>query len=142
MAALRYAGKRYRVRTTTERNPIDFRHRRVILHTSQQTSGPAQTRKQKRNDMNIRDEYQVDSNGRITSPGKFEGEPIFAPHFWNLALEGFSDSDNGSVYGFRFNFSNEQDAKLAQEWPELKKWLGRKRSLKLIEDSQGFVHCR
>jgi len=89
----------------------------------------------------IRDEYQMDNNGRITNPGKFEGEPIFAPHFWNLALEGFADSDNGRSYSFRFSFSAPEDKKLATDWPELKRWLGRKRSLKLVEDSQGFVHC-
>lgn len=27
-------------------------------------------------------------NGRIVSPGKFEGEPIWLPYFWNLALDG------------------------------------------------------
>ena len=81
-------------------------------------------------------------DGRIFSPGKFEGEPVFAPYFWDIALSGFADSDNGSVYGFRFNFSSEQDKAILKDFPELKKWLGRKRSLKLIEDSQGFVYCR
>lgn len=27
----------------------------------------------------------------ITQPGKYEGEPVFAPHYWDLALEGFAD---------------------------------------------------
>lgn len=76
-------------------------------------------------------------DGRIVSPGKFEGEPIFAPYYWDIGLSGFADSDNGKVYGFRFTNSGD-DFKL---WPELKEWLGRKRSMKLWEDSQGFVHC-
>ena len=82
--------------------------------------------------------YDVDDNGRIISPGKFEGEPIFAPYFWDCGLSGFADSDNGSAYGFRIN----ADDPAHKEFPELKKWLGRKRSLKVFEDSQGFVYCR
>lgn len=85
----------------------------------------------------IRAEYQHDASGRISQPGKFEGEPIFAPYYWEIGLEGFADSDNGSTYGFRFRNA---DADFTI-WPELKKWLGRKRSLKLVEDSQGFVRC-
>lgn len=81
-------------------------------------------------------EYQNDGM-RITQPGKFEGEPVFAPYYWDMGLQGFADSDNGRVYGFRF-VNGGEDFKL---WPELKKWLGRKRSLKMWEDSQGFVHC-
>ena len=83
-------------------------------------------------------QYDCDSNGRITSPGKFEGEPIFAPYYWQMALEGFSDSDNGKVFGFRFKKADDDFA----IWPELKKWLGRKRALKLYESEQGFVYCR
>lgn len=85
----------------------------------------------------ILNSYNV-SNGRIVSPGKFEGEPIFAPYFWDIALSGFADSDNGTVYGFRIN----KDDSAHKEFPELKPWLGRSRSLKLFEDSQGFVYCR
>jgi hypothetical protein len=83
------------------------------------------------------DGYAHDGN-RITSPGKFEGEPIFAPHYWNIALEGFADADNGTAYTFKF--TNDQDDFAL--WPELRQWLGRKRTLVLIEDDQGFIHCR
>jgi hypothetical protein len=76
-------------------------------------------------------------DGRITSPGKFEGEPVFAPYYWSLGLEGFANSDDGSVYHFRFKTSD-PDYTL---WPELQAWLGRKRTLKLREDDQGFVRC-
>lgn len=84
------------------------------------------------------------NNGeRITAPGKFEGEPVFAPYFWSLALEGFADSDNGTIFRFRFAFGkSDEDKRLAKEWPSLKRWLGRKRTLTLFEDSQGFVYCR
>jgi hypothetical protein len=64
-----------------------------------------------------------------------------------LALEGLADSDNGSVYTFKFSFRNDwtgptgSDAKLLADWPELKAWLGRSRTLSLREVGNGFVHC-
>ncbi len=82
-------------------------------------------------------DYSVDQNGIIRSPGKFEGEPVFVPHFWQLALEGFSDRDNGRIYTFRINLTGPERS----EWPELAQWLGRKRAFNLIENEQGFVHC-
>lgn len=88
--------------------------------------------------LRVRADYDHDANGRITQPGKFEGEPIFAPYFWQVGLEGFADSDNGKVYTFRF-VNGCTDFAL---WPELKRWLGRKRTIRLFEDSQGFVYCR
>jgi hypothetical protein len=88
----------------------------------------------------IRKEYTADNAGRITDPGKFEGEPIFAPYFWDLALQGFADDDNGQVFKFKFAFG-EQDKAILADWPELAKWLGRKRTLHMSEDSQGFVRC-
>ena len=81
-------------------------------------------------------DYQ-NRDGRIIQPGKFEGEPVFAPHYWGLGLEGFSDGDTGTVYTFRFKNGCDD----FREWPELKQWLGRKRTLRMFEDSVGFVHC-
>ena len=84
---------------------------------------------------------------RITQPGKFEGEPVFTPYFWNLGLEGFADRDDGHCYHFRFSFTRKdspthaEDLKILEKFPTLKKWLGRKRSLKIVEDSSGFVRC-
>lgn len=86
---------------------------------------------------NIRQAYTHTPDGRITQPGKFEGEPIFAPYYWQAGLEGFADSDNGTAFGFRFSNAGD-DFTL---WPELKKWLGRKRAMKLYEDDNGFVRC-
>lgn len=83
-------------------------------------------------------EYANDGK-RITQPGKFEGEPVFAPYFWDLALEGFSDRDDGQTFTFRFAFAT-TDADIPFR-SELEQWLGRKRTLNLREDSQGFVHC-
>ena len=81
-------------------------------------------------------EYDNDGT-RITQPGKFEGEPIFAPYFWDLGLQGFSDADNGQVYTFRITAADSDN----KFWFALKKWLGRKRTLRMREDSQGFGHC-
>lgn len=86
----------------------------------------------------ILESYDVDANGRIVSPGKFEGEPIFTPYFWDIAMQGLADSDNGDAFGFTIN--KEDDAH--KEFPELKKWLGRKRSLKLFQCDLGFIYCR
>lgn len=87
---------------------------------------------------NILKSYDVDANGRIVSPSKFEREPIFTPYFWDIAMNGFADSDNGVSFGFDIK----KDDEAHKEFPELKKWLGRKRSLRLFEDSCGFVYCR
>lgn len=84
-------------------------------------------------------EYKNDGV-RITAPGKFEGEPVFAPHYWGLALQGFADSDDGNAFGFRFKRGELANPETAFG-PELKRWLGRKTSFKMIEDSQGFVRC-
>lgn len=82
-------------------------------------------------------DYNVDANSIIRSPGKFEGEPVFAPYFWDLVLTGFSDGDDGRVVTFHIPATDEE----CTEWPELAKWLGRKRTLRLVENDQGFVHC-
>lgn len=76
----------------------------------------------------IEQEYAVE-NGRITTPGKFEGEAVYVPYFWDAYLNGFADRDNGTVLGFDVTA---EDKKL---FPELK---GR-RTVKLYERSDGFV---
>jgi hypothetical protein len=76
-------------------------------------------------------DYDVDERGRICSPGKFEGEPIYAPHYWFLGLEGWSDRDDGKVMGF--NISPEDRA----EFPEIPK---NRRTINLEESEQGFVY--
>ena len=45
------------------------------------------------------DGYDV-RDGIIRSPGKFEGEPEYAPYLWDLVLQGFADEDDGSVAVF------------------------------------------
>lgn len=86
--------------------------------------------------MNERCDYENDGE-RITSPGKFEGQPVFAPYFWQLGLDGMADSDTGTVFVFKLPKTDPE----RQNWPTLNKWLGRSRTLSLREDSQGFVSC-
>ena len=86
----------------------------------------------------VLNEYET-SDGRITSPGKFEGEPIFAPALWEIGLDGCADTYTREGYGFNRITKNDP---LRKEWPELNEWLGRRQSITLCQDSQGFVHCR
>lgn len=44
--------------------------------------------------------YNVDERGIIRSPGKFEGEQVFAPYFWEAYLDGGADEDDGNVLTF------------------------------------------
>ena len=80
---------------------------------------------------NCRAEYETNSQGIITSPGKFEGEMIYAPYFWEKGLEGCADEDDGQVFRFKID---DQDKKL---FPEL----GNTEMLYLTESDQGFVSC-
>jgi hypothetical protein len=78
----------------------------------------------------ILDDYTVDASGVIRNPGKFEGEMIYVPYFWDLYLDGSADSDNGKVLGFKIT---PEDRIM---FPELPK---RKRTIRLAESDQGFV---
>ena len=73
-------------------------------------------------------DYKV-QDGRILSPGKFEGEQVYVPYFWEKSLEGWADfeADDDPVF-----LVMPEDRAL---FPEL----GGTRSLRLHEDSQGFV---
>jgi len=75
--------------------------------------------------------YSTDAHGLITSPGKFEGEPLYVPAYWDMGLEGMADEDDGGSFVFELN-----DAEW-DTWPELKG----QTHLVLWEDSQGFVYC-
>lgn len=39
--------------------------------------------------------YGLDDRGRVTSPGKFEGEPWYVVSLWDLVLEGLHDTEIG-----------------------------------------------
>ena len=44
--------------------------------------------------------YNVNKRGFITDPGKFEGEPAYAPYYWQQGLDGSWDEDENGVYFF------------------------------------------
>ena len=43
------------------------------------------------------DNYQFDENGRITSPGKFEGEMVYMPYYYGQSLDGTAEINSGRV---------------------------------------------
>lgn len=77
----------------------------------------------------VTDDYDV-KDGRITSPGKFEGEAIYAPYFYNEYLNGGAEDEGDRL---AFDVTAEDRA----EFPELK---GVKRVF-LQEDGNGFIYC-
>lgn len=83
----------------------------------------------------ILDHYKVDSHGVIRSPGKFEGEMLYIPYFWEVGLDGLADDDievgNDNVEWI-FEITDDDRAM----FPEL----GKTTVLKLWESDQGFVY--
>jgi hypothetical protein len=94
----------------------------------------------------------------IKTPGKFEGSALWAPWFWDRALEGFADEEK-----WRDDVTCDDpdcDAEMVAEhdsplvsvfhltdedyfvWPELKTERERAVRIEMWEDEQGFVHCQ
>lgn len=67
----------------------------------------------------------------ITNPGKFEGEPVYSPYFYDQLLNGFADEDDGELAVFKLV---EEDFK---EFPELISF----KIVQLRQDNNGFIHC-
>jgi hypothetical protein len=65
----------------------------------------------------------------ITEPGMFEGQPRWTPHYYDLALEGGADEDNGRVWTFHVTPDD------VRQYPELRYV----RSVEIRQDSYGFV---
>ena len=65
----------------------------------------------------------------VSHPGKFEGQAVYVPYFWDVFLDGCADRDDGRVLGF------DVTAQHRAIFPELK----RRRTVRLIETEQGFV---
>jgi hypothetical protein len=80
----------------------------------------------------VLDHYKVE-NGRIVSPGKFEGEPIYAPYFYEDSLNG------GWDYVSPGHFKDEITKADRVAFPEIPK---RKRVVHLYETDDGFVYIR
>ena len=83
----------------------------------------------------ILNDYNVE-NGRITSPGKFEGEAAYVPYFWDMGLDGMADEDytdsNGAVWAFDVTADD------IAFFPELKNV----NRVELRESDQGFVSAK
>ena len=79
----------------------------------------------------ILQEYEV-KDGVITSPGKFQDEPIYAPYFWDMDVKGMADE---YVLDVAIFFITKQDR---EEFPEIDQFL------ELVEiwadDEDGSVH--
>ena len=79
-------------------------------------------------------EVDYDPNTRIiTSPGKFEGEMIYVPYLWDLALQDGEPVGDEDWNGLELTLTDEDK----RAFPQLAEW---KRSI-LSEDNNGFVTC-
>lgn len=68
----------------------------------------------------------------IHEPGKFEGEPVFVPYLYALAMESFSDESGDGYDAFRV------DDELRAKFPAPREWAGIAWVLLTYSD-QGFV---
>lgn len=71
-------------------------------------------------------------NGTIRSPGKFEGEPVWAPYALDIVCDGFGEWKNASDCWIRVT---DEDRR---EFPEISSeavWI------QVHETSDGFVYC-
>jgi len=77
--------------------------------------------------------YEVDNNGVIRSPGKFEGEMLYVPYLWNCILDGdgdIMDDSQGNMF-IRLHIEPED----IEQFPELEGT----ETVDLYETEQGFV---
>jgi len=79
----------------------------------------------------LQQQYDTDDHGRICTPGKFEGEPIWVPYFWEIWLDGGADDDDGYYIGFDLTPDD------VREWPELEACS----RVELWQDDSGFVYA-
>jgi hypothetical protein len=79
----------------------------------------------------ILNEYKVNEQGIIQSPGKFEGEMLYVPYFWDAYLNGMADDDDGNVLTFIVDSGDKN------EFPELANIT----KIHLEESDNGFVYC-
>lgn len=80
------------------------------------------------------DTFEVNAHGNITSPGKFEGEQLYAPYFWEVILngDGCPMRDKHDDEWTLLNVNNEE----RDEFPEL----GDAHRVALFESDNGFVY--
>ncbi len=78
----------------------------------------------------VEEAYTIE-NGRITSPGKFEGQKLYVPYFWGKVLEGWQDDEDED--GTPVFFVNDDDR---AEFPEIHPKV---KQIRLIEQEIGFI---
>jgi len=81
----------------------------------------------------ITEDYDVDDLGTIRSPGKFEGEPVYAPYFWEVLLNGDGTptyDDSGNEWTL-ISVNDEERA----EFPELRN----AQNIALTVNNEGFI---
>lgn len=76
-------------------------------------------------------QFSVDKHGIIQSPGKFEGEPIFVPYYWEM--DGHDDEIISNDNLVRMFYVGKREASM---FPELTT----SNVIYLWEDNQGFIH--
>jgi len=74
--------------------------------------------------------FEIDKEGTITTPGKFEGESRYVPYYWEKALDGWADLEDDNRYVF---YVFPEDVK---EFPELAK----KKDVTIYLREDGFVY--
>jgi hypothetical protein len=78
----------------------------------------------------IEESFSIE-NGRITSPGKFEGQRLYVPYFWGKVLEGWQDDEDEDGTPVFFI-----DASDRAEFPEIHTKV---KQIRLIEQESGFI---
>ena len=81
----------------------------------------------------ITNTYQT-RDGVIVSPGKFEGEPVYVPYFWDaFPPDWVEDEDDDGVLIFKVS---------AEDRAAFPGMLDGVREVRLREDDNGFVHSQ
>jgi hypothetical protein len=78
----------------------------------------------------IEQNYRISATGHIQSPGKFEGQMIYVPYFWEASLDGGPDDYDDDALLFDVTA---EDRALFPEIPV------KTEIIRLIETEQGFV---
>ena len=82
------------------------------------------------NRQDISKNYDVSDSGRIKSPGKFEGEMLYIPYFYDISLNGFFNPNRNEIFSIPIEKEDRE------QFPEIPK---HKRRIRFYERDDGFV---
>lgn len=97
--------------------------------------------------MNVKD-FDFGPDGRIKNPGKFEGEMLYIPLFWEDSLEGCCDQNNDGSWGMDVSVSDLEHFTTAARYESGERLLGvmatiaalaTKSRVVFVERDDGFV---